>query len=80
MENTPTGCGSDLLQFWQVLKNDQQSRRVHNSLQRLDFYLNSIEDFLYQPKLRPVIVTWCVVSYKNLSVMLCVGQHEQCVP
>ena len=55
MENTPVGCGSDLLTILCTFKNDAKSRSVSNSLQRLDLDLNSIKYFVYQPKLRMVM-------------------------
>ena len=54
MENTPTGCGSDLPTILRILKNDRKSRSVNNSLQPLDLDPNIIKDCFYQPKLRPV--------------------------
>ena len=54
MENTPTGCGSDLPTSLRILKNDRKSRSVNNSLQRLDLEPNGRTNFCYQPKLRPV--------------------------
>ena len=52
MENTPTGCGSDLPTILIILKNDRKSRSVNNFLQPLDLDPNRIKDFFYQPKLR----------------------------
>jgi hypothetical protein len=54
MENTPTGCGSDLHTILRILKNDRKSRSVNNLFQPLDLDPNRIKDFFYQPKLRPV--------------------------
>jgi hypothetical protein len=54
MENTPTGCGSDLPTILRILKNDRTSRSVNNFLQPLDLDPNRIPFFVYQPKLRPV--------------------------
>ena len=56
MENTPTGCGSDLPTILRFLKNDWKSRSVNNFLQPLDLDPNRIKDVVYQPKLRPVIL------------------------
>jgi hypothetical protein len=33
MENTPTGCGSDLPTNLRIIKNDRKSRSVNNSLE-----------------------------------------------
>jgi hypothetical protein len=52
MENTPTGCGSDLPTILRILKNDRKSRSVDNFLQPLDLDPNRIKYFVYQPKLR----------------------------
>ena len=39
MENTPTGCGSDLPTILRILKNDPKSRSVNNFSQRSNFEL-----------------------------------------
>ena len=57
MENTPTGCGSDLPTILRIFKNDRKSRSVNNFLQPLDLDPNRINDFVYQPKLRPAMET-----------------------
>jgi hypothetical protein len=53
MDNTPTGCGSDLPTNLTILKKSRKSRSVNNSLQPLDLDPNRINDFVYQSKLRP---------------------------
>jgi hypothetical protein len=55
MQNTPTGCGSDLhtiLGFFNKTKTT--SRSVNIVVQRLDLNPDCINVFCYQPKLRPV--------------------------
>ena len=56
MENTPTGCGSDLPTILRILKNDRKSRSVNNFLECSDLDPNSVKDFVYQPKLRLAMV------------------------
>ena len=53
MENTPTGCGDDLLTILGIFKNDPKSRSVNIFVQLLDFLPNSLEKIICQPKLRP---------------------------
>lgn len=55
MENTPTGCADDLCTILKILKNDPKPRSVNNSIQRLDLDPSSIQEFFYQPKLRPAM-------------------------
>ena len=55
MENTPTGHADDLPTILGIYKNHPKSRSVNIFFQRSDFDPNSIEFFIYQPKLRPVI-------------------------
>ena len=52
MENTPTGCGSDLPTILRILKNDRKSRSVNNFLECSDLDPNSRKDLFYQPELR----------------------------
>ena len=42
MENTPTGCGSDLPTILRISKNDRKSRSANNFLQPLDLDPNRI--------------------------------------
>jgi hypothetical protein len=58
MENTPTGCGSDLPTILRILKNDRKSRSVHNFLQPLDSDPNRIKDFCLPAK-APPSQDWC---------------------
>jgi hypothetical protein len=55
MENTPTGCGSDLPTNLRILKNDRKSTSVNIFFQPLDLDPNRITDLFYQPKLRLVL-------------------------
>ena len=54
MENTPPLRADDLSSILGIFKNDPILKSVNNSLQQLDFDPNSITDFSYQSKLRPV--------------------------
>ena len=51
MENTPTGCGSDLLTILGISKNVPKCRSVHILFAQPD--PNSRNISVYQPKLRP---------------------------
>ena len=43
MENTPTGCGSDLPTILRILKNDRKSKSVHIFVRPLDLNPNRIK-------------------------------------
>ena len=53
MENAPTGHADDLPRILGIFRNYSKSRSVNIFVQQLDFTPNCIEDFIYQPKLRP---------------------------
>ena len=42
MQNTPTGCGSELLTILRILENDRTSRSVNNVFECSDLGPNSI--------------------------------------
>ena len=54
MENTPTGCADDLPTILEIFKKIPKIEKRQHFFQRLDFAPNSINKFIYQPKLRPV--------------------------
>jgi hypothetical protein len=68
IENTPTGCGSDLPTILRILKNDRKSRSVNNFLQPLDLDPNRIKYLFYQPKLRPADIGYNIQNiYPDLG-------------
>jgi hypothetical protein len=69
MENTPTGCGSDLPTILKILKKCRKSRSVKRNIQPLDLDPNRIKDFVYQPKLRPVGVSLAEILLLEGSVV-----------
>ena len=78
MENTPTGCADDLPSILAIFKNDPKSRSVNNSLQRPDLDPGSINDFFYQPKLRPVCVFVTFVAWIAFMLKLWCFEIPDC--
>ena len=54
MENTPTGHADDLHTILGIFKIDPKSRSVNIFSSGWILTQNSIKDFIYQPKRRPV--------------------------
>jgi hypothetical protein len=75
MENTPTGCGSDLPTILRILKNDSKSRSVNIFLQPLDLDPDRIKDFdmLEIEKCPQFFKSSCVASWEAMN-------HPNCLP